>query len=110
MNQEETVEAFVEAVNAFDVDRAVALFADQAVIDDESVGTAFRGTEGVRRYLASYFVGYHTKTTLVSVTRVGPQSLQAQVDFVGDFGHETGGLRFTFDGQGLVQSIDAHLD
>jgi ketosteroid isomerase-like protein len=109
MNNTEVVTAFVEYANAFQVDRALALFADQAVVEDTSVGSTFEGREGVRRYLEQYFVGYHTQTSVVSLKDDGPRVV-AQVDFIGDFGHETGGLRFTFEKRGLVSRVEAYLD
>ena len=51
------VDLFIQTTNAFDVDGALSLFARDAVIDDVSVGDAFVGTEGVRRYLDRFFVG-----------------------------------------------------
>jgi hypothetical protein len=35
---------------------------------------------------------------------------KAQVDFTGDFGHETGSLDVTVNADGLIAAIDADLD
>ena len=51
--------------HAFDIDGAIFLFAPEAVIRD-----AFVGTEGVRRYLERFFVGYNTRSELLSIERV----------------------------------------
>lgn len=104
-----TVNTFVKHTNAFQVEEALLLFAPDAVIDDESVGAKFRGSGGVRRYLERYFVGYHTKTEVVSIEDVG-QAVLVRVDFNGDFGHETGRLDFTFDAQGRIALLQADLD
>ncbi|WP_246787306.1 nuclear transport factor 2 family protein [Rhizobium leguminosarum] len=61
------VESFIATVNAFDVGGALSLFAPDAVIDDVSVGYAFVGRDGVRRYLEQFFVGYSTKSRLLSI-------------------------------------------
>ncbi|MVA22027.1 hypothetical protein GOZ94_24135 [Agrobacterium vitis] len=61
------VEDFIRTTNAFDVDGALSLFAADAVIDDVSVGDAFVGIEGVRRYIERFFVGYNTTSRLLSL-------------------------------------------
>lgn len=104
------IQQFIKATNAFDVDAALALFAANAVIDDVSVGQEFRNKSGVRNYLERFFVGYNTLTKLESLELINEQQIRAQVDFTGDFGHETGALNFIFNGDGLIVRIDAHLD
>jgi hypothetical protein len=48
------IENFVESTNAFDIQRALSLFASDAVIDDVSVGDAFVGIDGIRLYLERF--------------------------------------------------------
>ncbi len=110
VNIKKVIQQFINATNEFDVKTAVALFADNAVIDDVSVGEKFKNTAGVRKYLEKFFVGYHTVTKLESLKVLDNRQAKAQVDFTGDFGHETGGLNFTFNADGLISAIDAHLD
>ena len=107
---EKIIKQFINATNAFDVEAALALFADDAVIDDVSVGEKFKNTTGVRKYLEKFFVGYKTVTRLESIEESAYRNAKAQVDFTGDFGHETGGLNFTFNAAGLIITIKAHLD
>lgn len=107
---EKTVLQFIQAANDFDVDKALALFAGNAVIDDVSVGEKFKNTAGVRKYLEKFFVGYHTVTKLESLDIADSLHAKAQVDFTGDFGHETGALDFTLNAGGLITRIDAWLD
>lgn len=109
MNQPEMIAAFVEAANAFDVEGALGLFSAEATITDESVGSTFSGPTGVRLYLERYFVGYHTRSAILGLDRHGA-GLRARLDFVGDFGHETGTLDFTFDSAGLFHIVEASLD
>lgn len=104
------IQQLIKATNAFDVDAALALFADDAVIDDVSVGEKFKSISGVRKYLEKFFVGYNTVTKLESVEVLDKVNAKAQVDFTGDFGHETGGLEFTFNSAGLIKKINAYLD
>lgn len=105
-----TVETFVAAANAFDIEVALALFARAAVIDDPSTGHSFTGHAGVRDYLERYFVGYRTVTRLLSVEGLGPRRARARVDFTGDFGHEIGLLALTVDSRGRIARIDADLE
>lgn len=107
---EKLIKRLIKATNAFDVKTALALFADNAVINDVSVGEKFSNTAGVRKYLEKFFVGYHTVTKLESVKVFDDQHAKAQVDFTGDFGHETGSLNVTVNGSGLIATIDADLD
>ena len=103
-------EKLIAALNAFDGEAALTLFAPEAVIDDVSVGEQFTGTAGVRAYLEQYFVAYHTVSKLLSVTPRGDRRAAVQLDFTGDFGHETGVLDLTTDAQGLIVTVDANLD
>jgi ketosteroid isomerase-like protein len=107
---EQIISQFMEASNAFDVKAALALFASNAIIDDVSVGETFKNTAGVRNYLEKFFVGYHTVTRLESLEVSDSLRAKAQVDFTGDFGHETGALDFTLNADGLIIKIDAWLD
>ena len=104
------IQQFIEATNQFDVKTALTLFAKDAVIDDVSVGQKFKNKAGVQKYLDTYFVGYKTQTKLESLKLVDKTKAIAQVDFTGDFGHETGALKFTINTDGLIVLIDAHLD
>ena len=104
------VEQLIKATNAFDVDAALALFAPRAVIEDVSVGETFSGKAGVRRYLEQFFAGYHTVSTVLSIESADDLHADAHLDFTGDFGHETGWLKLTFDAGGRIARIDADLD
>ena len=104
------IENFIRATNAFDVDGALSLFAADAVIDDVSVGDAFVGTDGVRRYLERFFVGYNTRSELLSLENVDDFNAVVRLDFTGDFGHEIGTLKIAANSVGLIQRIDADLE
>lgn len=104
------VDTFIKTANTFDVDATLALFGSNAVIEDASVGKAFAGIDGVRRYLEEFFVGYKTTSKLLSLERLGDFSAVARLDFTGDFGHEIGSLRIAIDSDGLIDRIDADLE
>ena len=107
---QDRITRLIAATNAFDVETALILFASDAVIDDVSVGDKFEGTEGVRRYLEQFFVGYHTATRVLSIEQASDHRALAHVDFTGDFGHETGVLDISMNGKGKIIKIDADLD
>ncbi|HFX0594340.1 TPA: nuclear transport factor 2 family protein [Pseudomonas aeruginosa] len=103
-------DSLIAATNAFDVERALALFAPDAVIDDPSTGHRFDGQAGIRDYIERYFVGYHTATRILSVKKSGNNRASVRVDFTGDFGHEVGLLEISADDHGLIERIDANLE
>ena len=107
---EKIIQHFIKATNESDVPTALALFANNAVIDDVSVGEKFENTTGVRKYLENFFVGYNTVSKLESLKILNPQEARAQLDFTGDFGHETGALNVVINPEGLIIEIDAYLD
>lgn len=107
---EKTIRKLIDATNTFDVQAALTLFATDAVIEDVSVGEKFKNTAGIRKYIETFFVGYHTVTRLESVNISDSLHAKAQVDFTGDFGHETGGLDISLNTEGLIISVHAYLD
>lgn len=106
----QVADALITATNAFDVERALSLFAHDAVIDDPSTGQRFDGHPGIRRYIEQYFVGYHTVTRFLSMKRLGRRRAVVRVDFTGDFGQEIGTLDITVDAKGLITRMDADLE
>ena len=106
----ETADALIAATNAFDIERALALFAPDAVIDDPSTGERFEGHAGVRDYVERYFVGYRTVTRFLSIKQLAARQARVRVDFTGDFGHEIGLLALCVDARGLIVRIDADLE
>jgi len=107
---EQIAHQFILAANRFDTEAVLELFATDAMIEDVSVGEKFEGTPGIKKYIVTFFIGYHTKTELLSFEHTGPNEILAKVDFTGDFGHETGYLDIRFNDAGLIEHIDADLD
>lgn len=107
---QQIAQQFIAAANRFDTHAVLDLFSANAVIEDVSVGEKFEGTSGIEKYIVTFFIGYHTKTELLSFEHTGPGKILAKVDFTGDFGHETGWLDIRCNDAGLIEHIDADLD
>lgn len=107
---EKLVDQFIRLANAFDVEGTLALFTSDAVIEDVSVGSAFAGIEGIRRYLEQFFVGYNTASKLLSLEQSHKLVALVRVDFTGIVGHEIGSLRIQANAAGLIERIDADLE
>lgn len=106
----ELADALIAATNAFDVDGVLALFTEDAVIDDPSTGHVFRGLAGIRDYVERYFVGYQTVTRVLSFRPMGDRKGRVRVDFTGDFGHEIGILELAVNADGKIVGVDARLE
>jgi ketosteroid isomerase-like protein len=92
IDHESVIEKWIAAANAHDKAKYLAFFSDDAVLDDPSVGRKFRGRAGIGRYFDAYFIGYNTRTRLVSV-EPEDKHLHVEVHFTGDFpGGKTGGI------------------
>ena len=86
---------WITAGNAFDTDKYLSFYAEDAVLDDPSVGKKFNGHKGIKTYFDSYFIGYNTQTKLVRLDTTGDNTAHIEVQFTGDFPEgEIGG---TFD-------------
>ena len=105
-----TVQMFVNAANTFDVEAVLAMFAPDGLIEDSSVCETFLGHDGVCSYVEEYFVGYQTRSTVLSVEELDPLHTAARVDFVGNFGHETGFFEIATDETGLIKSVKTYLE
>jgi hypothetical protein len=107
---QQLVDAFIGTANAFDVEATLALFTPDARIEDESVGSTFDGTDGVRLYLKRFFVGYRTVSKCLSLVRLDDATALVRLDFTGDFGHEIGVLKIKTSADGRIERIDADLE
>jgi ketosteroid isomerase-like protein len=92
------IERWIAAANAQDAKAYLAFYTDDAVLDDPSVGRKFKGKAGIGEYFAEYFIGYGTRTQLVSVEPEA-EHLHVEVHFTGDFpeGEIDGVFDVTFD-------------
>jgi ketosteroid isomerase-like protein len=103
-------DALIAATNAFDVERVLTLFTQDAVIDDPSTGHRFEGQVGIRDYIERFFIGYQTVTRFLSIEHLSLERARVRVDFTGNFGHEIGLLELNVDELGLIVRIDADLE
>jgi hypothetical protein len=76
------VSAYVEATNSFDLDRFVALFDDDALVNDHR--DEFIGRQRIRAWAAREIIGDHVTLKVVDQRVVGNHvALKAEID--GDF-------------------------
>jgi hypothetical protein len=61
----EVIAEHIAAVNAFDTDRVVATFADDALVNDNH--REFWGVEAIRKWVATEIVGDHVTIALAEV-------------------------------------------
>ena len=74
--------AYVDAINAHDPDRFIALFAEDALVDD--AGRQFRGQEAIQRWSASDIFAVNVTLDVLAATQRGEQCvITTKVD--GDF-------------------------
>lgn len=104
------IHAFFAATNLFDVPAALAVFTNDAVIDDPSTGHIFTGLLGVQDYLERYFVAYQTVTRMLECELFKAGRAHIKVDFTGDFGHEIGVMDISLNAEGLITHIHAYLE
>ena len=109
-NLRKATDAFIAATNSYDVERVLALFTPDAVIDDPSTGHCFDGHAGIRNYIEQYFIGYRTVTRFLSIESLGYNQARVRVDFTGDFGHEIGLLNMSVNTEAIIVRIDASLE
>jgi len=101
--QRAIIEDWIAAANAFDTAGFLAVFTDEAVLDDPGVDR-FEGVDRIGDYFRDYFIGYRTTTRLVDVIHDGDRAF-VTVHFTGDFpGAETGGtFDIRFDGERFAE-------
>ena len=76
------VSPYVEATNSFNLDRFIAAFADDALVNDHR--DEFVGKEQIRTWAAREIIGDHVTMKVVDVRLLGDHvALKAEVD--GDF-------------------------
>ena len=95
MDIQTVINEWIAAGNAYDTAKYLNFYAEDAVLDDPSVGRKFSGHKGIKEYFDNYFIGYKTQTTLVRIDIADPENAHVEVHFTGDFPEgEIGG---TFD-------------
>jgi hypothetical protein len=110
MNIEIFINDWITASNAFDTEKYLEFYLDDAVLDDPSVGRKFVGHDGIKEYFESYFIGYNTRTELVKLDIQDEQNARLEVKFTGDFPEGTigGTFDFTFKNE-KIETVKADL-
>ncbi|MFE7227576.1 YybH family protein [Nocardioides sp. NPDC057577] len=105
-----TIAEWVAATNTHDTAAYLAFFTDDAVLDDPSVGEVFEGHAGIGEYFRAYFVGYDTRTRLVS-TEPRDGCLHVEVEFTGTFpeGRVGGVFDVTLTAEQKIRHVRADL-
>lgn len=94
-NLQAFIEEWIEATNSHDLNRYLAFFNEDAVLDDPSVGRVFTGKNAVTDYYNSYFIVYNTRTRKVRAEVKSASRVYVEVVFTGSFAE--GELGGTFD-------------
>lgn len=100
MDNHTIISEWIAAGNAFDSEKYLSFYAEDAVLNDPSVGRKFNGHKGIRSYFESYFIGYNTKTELVRIDDISATKVHVEVHFTGDFpeGEIGGTFELAFSG------------
>lgn len=103
------ISEWIRLSNAFDTDKYLEKYRDDAVLEDPSVGKKFIGHDGVRDYFTSYFIGYNTQTRLVKMN-IHDNVAHLEVEFTGEFpeGRIGGVFDLTFK-EGKIARVNANL-
>lgn len=98
MDINEFVKDWLDKSNAYDTEKYLEKWQENAVLVDPSVGQVFKGHSGLRMYFESYFIGYKTQTKLVKLNVISDNKANIEVEFTGEFpeGKIGGIFNFTF--------------
>jgi hypothetical protein len=91
----EFMDEWIAVSNSYDTEKYLAFYAENAVLDDPSVGRKFNGRIGIKEYFNSYFIGYKTQTKKVKIIVKDENQAHLEVEFTGDF--PEGKIGGTFD-------------
>jgi ketosteroid isomerase-like protein len=96
MNIRSFITGWIKTSNAYDTEKYLSFFHEDAILDDPSVGRKFIGHKGIREYFTSYFIGYKTQTRLVKLSIHGDEKAYLEVEFTGEFPEGKIGGSFDF--------------
>ncbi|EDM38472.1 hypothetical protein PBAL39_02617 [Pedobacter sp. BAL39] len=110
MNIQTLINEWIAVGNAFDTERYLDFYLEDAVLDDPSVGEVFKGRREIKKYFDSYFIGYNTRTELVSLDLINNTQAFIEVKFSGNFseGNIGGFFDVTFK-NGKIAFVKADL-
>lgn len=109
MNINEFITDWLEISNSYDTEKYLEKYAEDAIVNDLSVGHKFVGRDEINEYYNTYFIGYKTQTRLVKLI-TNENKAHLEVDFTGEFpGGQIGGMfDFTFK-DGKIATVVADL-
>lgn len=84
MDIKSIVNKWISVSNAYDVEKYLSFFWEDAVLNDPSVGRKFVGHKGIKEYFTSYFIGYKTHSELVKI-EVNQNVAYIELAFTGEF-------------------------
>ena len=110
MDLEKIIREWIAVSNSYNTEKYLSFFAENAVLDDPSVGRKFNGKKGIKEYFDSYFIGYKTQTKKVALILKSENEAHLEVEFTGNFpqGKIGGTFNFIFD-EGLIMQLTADL-
>jgi len=96
--------------NSYNVEDYLAFYHQDVILNDPSVGRKFIGLSGIKEYFESYFVGYKTQTTIVSLNIIDAEHAHLEVSFTGNFPEgEIGGIFDLTFNAGKISSVETDL-
>ena len=109
MNIKDFIANWLEVSNSYDTEKYLEKYAEDAILNDPSVGRKFVGHEEIKEYYNTYFIGYKTQTRLVKLS-TNENKAHLEVDFTGEFpGGQIGGLFDITFKNGKIEAIMADL-
>jgi len=110
MNIQTFIHEWIAVGNAFDTERYLGFYLEDAVLDDPSVGEVFKGRKEIKKYFDSYFIEYNTLTELVSLDLINNNQALIEVKFSGNFSEgKIGGLFDITFKEGKIAFVKADL-
>ena len=103
------INQWLEFSNAYDTQNYLAMWQEDGILKDPSIGQNSKGHEGIKEYFETYFIGYRTQTKLISLDIISENKAHLLAEFSGDFSESkfNGTFDFTFkDGKIIVAKAD----
>jgi len=110
MDIDKFIQNWLAIANAYDTQKFVNQWHQNAILNDPSVGQVFKGHQGIKTYFEEYFIGYSTQTKLVKLEVISNNKANIKVEFSGTFpGNKIGGtFEFIFK-DGKIEKAKADL-
>jgi ketosteroid isomerase-like protein len=109
MDIQKFIKEWLALSNSYDTENYLNTYAENAILNDPSIGRKFTGHNEIREYFTTYFIGYKTQTRLIKLDIDGNKA-HLEVDFTGEFpGGKIGGM-FDFNFKdGKISTAKADL-